>query len=155
MIVVMLTWPEMCMAAVVGVLRQVQNMKRKAQQRYGAPHELSWQQQILGCIGECALAKHLDRFWSGAVGNYEAADVGGHCQVRATAHPAGRLILHPDDNDRQPFVLARVDDNRVTLVGWMLGGEGKRDDYWQEPQPGRPAFLVPNDVLHDMNDFNR
>ena len=157
MIEIEFSWPEVWIASVAGVMRQIQNMKRKAKQRHGATDDTNWQRHILACHGEMALAKHMNKFWYGAIGDYDAADVGKLHQVRATDHAAGRLLLHPDDDDAAPFVLARVNNRKITLVGWMFAREGKLQDFWEAPKahPHRPAFFVPNNLLHDMADMPR
>jgi hypothetical protein len=65
-------------------------------------------------------------------------------------------VLHPDDDDGEPFVLARVNDNKVLLVGWVYGHEGKQPHFWTAPSKLHPdwlAFFVPNDRLHDMREL--
>jgi hypothetical protein len=151
-VIVPLTWPEICICVQVGGMRQVQNMKTEAKSRYGADDLEDWNKHIVSCHGEMGAAKYLDRFWSGNVGNKQAADVGACYQVRATAYPQGRLLLHPNDHDHMPYILARVIRNQVILVGWVYGREGKQKEYWTTlpKHPNRPAFFVPDDVLHDM-----
>ena len=156
MIVITLTWSEICLASHVATMRRVQNMKLGTARRYGDDDfDGVWQTDVISCMAEMGLAKHLDRFWSGAIGNYGAADVGLHHQVRSTEWAGGRLILHPDDSDAMPYVLARVRQNKVMLVGWVYGHEGKRQDWWSAPQahPNRVAFFVPNDELHDITEL--
>jgi len=153
---VWLTWAELIMAASAGVLRRVQNAKHRTEQRFGSSRaESSWQNEIIGCIGEVGLAKYKNRFWMGAIGNYRAADTSRIYHVRATECPNGRLIIHKEDPDDAPFVLARVRENEVTLVGWLYGREGKRSEWWYAPpnHPNWQAFFVPNDELHDMDDL--
>jgi hypothetical protein len=152
-VIVTLTWPEVCLAAHAATMRRVQNMKHGNAHKWNAPSDVAaWDNDVTGCICEMALAKHLDRFWSGAIGDYRAADVGKAYQVRGTRHGNGRLTLHPEDFDEMPYVLGRVSDNRVTLAGWLYGREGKLQEYWQAPpsRPNQPAFFVPNALLHDM-----
>jgi hypothetical protein len=158
MIVVTLTWPEICVAAQVATMRRVQNMKLGSARRYGDDDfDGVWQTDAISCLAEMAVAKHFDHFWCGAIGDYSAADAGPVFQVRSTEWASGRLILHPEDHDDAPYVLARVRQNKVTLVGWVYGYEGKQQEYWSAPQahPNRLAFFVPNDVLHDMVEIPR
>lgn len=155
MIVVTLTYPEVWIGALAGVMRRIQNMKLGTKREYGQ-NEGGWQADIMSCLGEMALAKHLDRFWGGAIGNYRAADVGKNFyQVRGTEWQNGRLLLHPKDGDNVPHTLARVKDRTVTLVGWAWGHEGKNEEYFKAvPQhPDRPCYFVPNEILHDMADL--
>jgi hypothetical protein len=105
-------------------------------------------QHILGAIGEQALAQHLGVFWSGTVGTVHAsADVAGCYQVRATERASGRLIAHDDDNDLQPFILARVMLPEVHLVGWLWGHEAKLAKFWRADVPHPAYFAWP---VHDM-----
>lgn len=151
-VTVTLTYSELLIASHVGIMRRVQNLKSGVPELYGADqHEGAWERAILGAIVEQALAKDRDRFWSGAVGDYYAADVGNFLQARGTAHPQGRLLLHPKDSEQQAHVLGRVRGRVVMLVGWVYGFEGKQQQYWKELQAGRPCFVVPNEILHDMD----
>lgn len=157
MIIVTLTWSEVLFAAQAAAMRRVQGMKHSlAQCHGGGPRaDALWQIDAISCLGEMALAKHLDRFWSATIGDVTSADVGTFYQVRATEWANGRLILHPEDKDDQPYVLARVRENIVTLVGWVYARDGKRQDYWSAPptNPDRLAFFVPNGALHDMTEI--
>lgn len=152
MISVTLTFPEMMLAAQVAAMRRVQGMKHNRAKTYGYGFDSDplWQTDAISCLAEMALAKQLDRFWSGTVGDITAADVGTFYQVRATEHPTGRLILHPKDKDEQPFVLARVAGSRVDLMGWVYGRDGKLQNFWEALRPMRFAFVVPTELLHDM-----
>jgi hypothetical protein len=153
---VTLTFPEVCVAAHVAAMRRVQNMKFGTAHKWNnADRETWWQNEVISCISEMAVAKHLDHFWCGAIGNYKAADVGASYQVRATEWANGRLILHPEDKDDQPYILARVIDNKVTLPGWVYGHEGKQQHFWSAPKqyPDRLAFFVPNEGLHGMDEL--
>lgn len=141
MIVVTLTYPEVWIGALAGVMRRIQNMKLGTKREYGQ-NEGGWQADIMSCLGEMALAKHLDRFWGGAIGNYRAADVGKNFyQVRGTEWQNGRLLLHPKDGDNVPHTLARVKDRTVTLVGWAWGHEGKTRNI-SKPCRSIPTGLV-------------
>jgi hypothetical protein len=153
---VRLSLPEVMFAAQAGTMRRVQGLKEDRLQRYGGgpSPDMVWQIDIVSCISEMALAKYLDRYWSGDIGNVMApADVGKFYQVRATEWANGKLRLHPDDKDHQPYVLARVLHQTVTFVGWLYAREGKKPQYWKAIQPSRPervAYWVPGDELHDM-----
>jgi hypothetical protein len=153
---VTLTYAEMMIAAQIGIMRLVQDLKLNCKPEHGADPVLGvWQTAVISCLGEMGVAKHLDRFWAGAIGNFFAADVGLAHQVRATDHEHGRLLLHDKDKDHMPYVLARVRLNVVTLVGWLYAREGKRQDWWGTlpGQPHRPCFIVPNNALHDMSEM--
>jgi hypothetical protein len=142
-----LTWAEMVQACDVAVMRQVQNIKAGRHHRYGCQQADGWTVNIEGACGEMALAKLLGMFWSGAIGDLSAADV-GHLQVRTTAHATGCLVLHPTDKDAEIFVLMVGTAPAFRAAGWCYGHEGKRERFWRDPTgKNRPAFFVPQKLL--------
>lgn len=150
---VRLSLSEIQIAYAVAGQRAVYNMKVGAQHRHGASQGLdSDVLDIIGCRGEMAVAKALNLFWSGAVGNYSAADVGGFVEVRSAMQPGHSLILHPDDRDEAPFVLCYVTRKpEIELLGWLWGRDGKAQRYWSDPSgKNRPAFFVPQRELRPM-----
>jgi hypothetical protein len=152
---VTLTWHEVQLAADVAVRRQVQNLARARQHKHGASDRRSWQMHVEGCIGEIAVAKGLGLYWSGALGNLEADDV-GPLQVRTTAYPTGRLVLHKDDDPAKAFILVTGEAPQLRLAGWMFGREAQVDAYWSDPQgTDRWAFFVPQSALRPMAELVR
>jgi hypothetical protein len=152
MITVTLTWSEICVATQIATMRRISNLRLGTARRYGYEDDYNhvWQSEVISCLAEMAVAKHLDHFWCGSVGDYSAPDVNPIYEVRSTEWPDGRLILHPEDHDNAPYILARVNQSKVTLVGWLLGREGKREEWWTSVRPERYSFFVPNDELHDI-----
>lgn len=136
---------DLFLALIVGALRTVDSRNGHRPQRYGAGGA-GMDRDLVGAIGEQALASTLDRSWPGPTGPDDGNDVGG-VGVRSTVYPTGQLLLHPGDADDRAFVLAIVDleGKRVRIVGWILGRDGKHPDYWVAD--GRPCYWVPQDAL--------
>lgn len=147
---VTLTWSEAMQAALVGVMRQIQNLKAARRDSYGADVMTldGWGIHIEGAGGEMAVAKVRDRFWGG-VGVFRGADVAG-LQVRTGARPTHRLIIHPEDLDAAVFVLVTGRLPTYTVKGWILGADAKRPEWWEDPTGSRPAFFVPQAALNPM-----
>ena len=141
---------EMMLAATVGIMRQITNLRDKRADYYGAEAEAAWQIHIEGAIGEMVVAKHCNVFWNGNMGNLRAKDA-GKLQVRTTRWPNGSLILHPKDLDDDIFVLVTGEAPNYTVRGWISGAEGKSQDLWEEKCKGRPAFFVPQFRLYTMD----
>lgn len=132
------------MAAVVGVMRQINNIRGNHRHLYGGKKNQGWQYHIEGALGECAVAKYLDIYWH--MGEKGGDDVGNH-QVRTTPYEIGRLIIHPQDEDDVRYYLAVGCNGRYVIKGWILGRDGKREEFWDDPTGNRPAYFVPQKNL--------
>jgi len=151
--VVDLTEHEQQFAYFVACQRLAQNVTKRRVNKHGRAID-SLDDHARGCISEMALAKRLDRFWSGAVGNLKAKDV-GELQARGTYYQNGGLIVHPapDDSPDDRYFLVTIQHLRCCIVGWQWGRVAMDPKYWDDGvSPGskmrnRPAFLVPQDAL--------
>jgi hypothetical protein len=141
-----LTFGEMSMAAAIASLRYTCNVIKQRPHQYG---QTDYRWPVDGLCAEIAAARYLNLYWNGDVNNKKERDVGGLVDVRS-CEPGLRMILHPEDPDGTPFVLAWVDLPGVALMGWMLAREGKLPEFWEDPHGGRPAYFVPKHRLHDM-----
>ena len=146
-----LTPSEMMTAAHIGIMRQVQNLKKLRIDAYGAKTNLGWQIHIEGAMGECAVAKALGCYWSGAIGVLNAGDV-GEVQVRTTTHKNGRLILHKLDPLNCYYVLAIGENGEYEMAGYLWGKNGMNDKHWEDPTgTNRFAYFVPREELTDFS----
>tara|TARA_R110000822_G_scaffold292442_2_gene414438 strand:+ start:1201 stop:1692 length:492 start_codon:yes stop_codon:yes gene_type:complete len=156
--IVQLTPAEMFLATTVGASRQWQNLDAGRKDKYGFNAD-PWAMHIESSRSECALAKALNVFWSGNLGDMKAADV-GRFQVRLRVLdlevPEVRtsLILHPQDKDEDTFFLIWGRRGKYKIMGFLKAVEGKIDKYWSDPAGGRPAFFVPPDVMHPFEEWD-
>lgn len=138
---------EIIHGAMMGVLRQVQNILKGRKPAYGAGKKNDWQIHVEGALGELALAKYLGVFWSG-VGRLRAPDV-GIVDVRTGAKHSHRLMLHPPDPANRVYWFVTGINGKYQIRGWILGKDGKRDEWWKDPKgTNRWAFFVPTSELH-------
>jgi hypothetical protein len=130
------------------------NLSRNNEATTYNPDE-SLSQNTLGAIGEMALAKHLNVFWCGNVGDLEAIDVNGSYNVRCRSQHWHDLPVKQQDKEEFALVLAtrEVKSLIVRLHGWIYPAEGKRRDLWKELKPGQGNFLVPQTMLHPMEEL--
>jgi len=135
-----LTMYEIMMAANIGVMRQVENIKNNSQQRYGADSETDWQKHIESAMTECVMAKYKNVFWCKR--GRKEPDVGDF-EVRASQRPDARLIVHKDDFDDRQYWLVTGKNGVYQVHGYMLGSQAKCLKYWVDPGTKRPAFFVP------------
>ena len=140
-----LTAMEYMAAMNAGLMRSCNGYARGLKHAHGAASGDTEAMDITGAVGESLVAKFFNVWWCGGfdIGGPDVANI----QVRAHTTPGYRLILHPTDADAAIFVSVLVQRGRGRLVGWIRGEDGKRRDYWQDPNTGRPAFFVPNSAL--------
>jgi hypothetical protein len=107
-----------------------------------------------GACAEASVAKYLNVWWDGDIGNYAAADV-GRLQVRSTPKSWGDLLIRPKDNGDHLFILVRLDELPVCkLVGWIYGRDAKQQRFWKDLRNNRPpVYLVPPGELNCMTEF--
>lgn len=150
---VTLSLDEINAGARVGIARQIQNIERGRAQKAQHDPSKDWIDHIEGALGELAVAKWLDRFWSGRLGKMKAADVGPYdvrTAIRKDRPARYRLIIRETDPEDRPFVLVIGRNGSYEIVGWIYAGNGKKPDYWQDPTGERdPAFFVPRSALWD------
>ena len=94
---IQLTSAEIALSATAGVFRECHVIKGNLKDDDLGPSNNCWQRHIDGAMAECALAKHLNKYWQGK-GQPGPGDV-GPTEVRSADEHYKRLILHPKDND--------------------------------------------------------
>ena len=155
--IVTLTYAEMQSAYNVGVQRVIYAMKSGLNNKYGAGRfESDIAIHLNGCAAEMAVAKGLNMFWSGGVGDLNSIDVGGKVEVRSISRINDSLIIHPSDKDGLPYVLCYNESGtpRFNLLGWIWGKQGKEERFWRDPQgTNRHAFFVPQIELFDCEEL--
>ena len=107
-----------------------------------------------GCLGEMALAKGLNKFWTGAGLDYRHDDDVGGLQVRVTAHPAGRLLIRKNEGpDGSPFFLLVGEKGDYDIVGWTYGWKVKHDMFLDAPAGREPAYFYPQNLLYPVTNL--
>jgi hypothetical protein len=145
---IVLSEGELLIAHTVGGHRQIQNLREN---RYtDAEGDRLWQYHIEGAAGELAFAKYLGVYWSGALGDLNARDVGGY-EVRTRSRHDWDMPIYLKDANDKPCVLLTGLAPRLRIRGWLYAGEGKRGEYWADKaHNNRPAYFVPSNVLRPM-----
>jgi hypothetical protein len=157
----------------------IQRSVKVANQRYENARSRSYRQtyeltgdhpefDLHGALGECAFHKGLGLHWSELVGTFKLPDARWNIQIRcapckARRPPAGfgRLMIHPGfpqnpkaDDPRDYFALVVGNTRYFSILGWILGRNGMRAEWFDKPAPTRAAaWFVPQRVLN--RDFSR
>lgn len=146
-----LEWFEVSRAALVGVSRNVEAL-RKGLHNARPTNDSEWHIHILGALGECAFAKATGRYWSGSVNTFKAGgDIGDSIQIRTRSKHTYDLIVRDDDKDDDLFVLVTGGPNEFVVHGWMRARDAKKEEYRQNYGNYGAAFFVPKSRLLDIS----
>ena len=154
-LVVKLNRHEVRLAAMAGVERRINAIAKQRPGFHGIDGRSNeWQIDIVGSLGELAVAKALNLYWEPVTDKKLKSlpgDVEGY-QVRSTRHQTGKLIVYKTDPDDAPFILAVVREPEVCLAGWVWGAEAK---HLVSPKQGAtaPEFWIPQDSLRSMTEL--
>lgn len=147
---------ELLNAAMIGVQRNIVNVRKGRPGVYGIQNGYDWQAHIDGAIAEYIVARQLGVFWNGDVRALGAPDVdaGLSVEVRSTHSRNNRLIIHPEDHDGVAYVLVAGHSGEYWIQGWAYAEDCKQDKYWKDPtEQDRYAFFVPVEDLIRWNDL--
>lgn len=146
--IVTLTKIEYLNAAYAGFIRQYIARMNGQTDRYGFQGG-RYDADIQGSVAEFVASLALDKSWRGT-GTIGSDDISSKIQVRSTDRANGRLIVHPDDDDKHRFVLVVGQFPDFGVPGWIFGRDAKRQEWWQDPTGNRPAFFVPQSALNPL-----
>lgn len=142
-----LTESEILLSAIAGVQRQCHVIKDGLKGDENEPTDNCWHRHIEGAMTECVMAKYLDKYWKGK-GEPGAGDI-GNIEVRSATEHHYRLILHPKDKDDSIYWFLTGQYGAYRLHGWIMGKDGKKEEYWQKPKTGwQAAFFVPTSIIN-------
>lgn len=123
-VIVRFTSHELMVAGMAGVQRRIAALAKGRPAFHGADDrpEINWQIDIMGAMGEMAVAKAFKEFWNPAATDGNLAELEGDVgvlQVRSTGYLDGHLIMYEYDKPEAPYILAIVREPWVKLVGWI------------------------------------
>ena len=149
MTAVSLEWFEVARAALVGVSRNVEALRKGCVNRM--PINDEWSIHILGALGECAFAKATGRYWSGSVNTFKRGGDVGAIQVRTRSKHKYDLIVRNDDADDDVFVLVTGGPHEFQVHGWIQGKDAKWDGFEANHGNHGPAYFVPKSRLFGVD----
>lgn len=155
-VAVTLAYPEVTLAAQVGVARHVAALEDGRRNRYdpqdGAPW---WERDIQGALGEYVFAKYLGAFWDPQVRVVGRRDVAGfEVRTAALTGASACLPIHMPDPDGI-YVLVTGIAPHFVVRGWIHSRDGRRQEWWRDRNDGRFMYYVPLSALEDIADLPR
>jgi len=100
---------------------------------------------VIGYCGELVVAKYLNLPWTPGDRFPTTGDVNNQIEVRTTYYENGHLLIYDVDDDDVIFYLVRGDYPTLEIVGYILGGDAKRPEWWRDGDP--PCYWVPDSAL--------
>jgi hypothetical protein len=148
-----LEWYEISRAALVGVSRNVEALrKNRASRRRGK--DAMWEIHVLGALGECAFAKATGRYWSGSVNTFTSGgDVGRTIQVRTRSSHDYDLIVRDEDKDEDIYVLVTGGPEEFVVHGWMPCRDAKHPTFRNNYGNYGEAYFVPSSALRPVEEL--
>lgn len=140
---------EFALAANVGVRRQMAAVLTGRMDKYGIDHKLGWNVHIEGACGEMAVARFLGLYYSGHVNTFKVGGDVGILQVRTRSDHEYDLLIRPDDNENEMFMLVTGTAPEFRLQGWLWGHEARRTEWWQTHGDRAGAWFVPSKHLRE------
>lgn len=115
----------------------------------------------VGCKGECACAKGLNVYWSGAGQDFHHdTDVSGYLvrlalnEYSRKGYPAS-LIVRPAEKYEPDaiwiMVIQRDDPNTFLVRGWIYDADARQEQWLRAPNGREAAYFVPQDALEPMD----
>lgn len=151
-----LTTADITHAAAIALARDRSARKRRRKNTHGAEWSDSLDWHRIGAYGEVALALltgHAINQECVEKINHRLPDVGPY-DVRTSPLPFARLILHPKDPDYRVFILALTCDfPTIRFAGWIWSHHAKKQEFWLEPKPSRPAYWIPQSKLRPLSEL--
>lgn len=145
-----LEWFEVSRAALVGVSRNVEAMRKGCVNRLPVNDE--WSIHILGALGECAFAKATNRYWNGSVNTFKSGgDVGDNIQIRTRSKHSYDLIVRDGDKDDDVFVLVTGGPTEFAIHGWMPAREAKQPKFRANYGGYGEAYFIPKSALRPID----
>lgn len=148
-ILVTLDMDELAFCAHTGVERRMSAMALNAKSQQTKRHyseQNYWQSDIIGLIGEYAVAKAFSEHFVERPYDKNNFDVLTY-QVRATEQKEPKLRVRAHNNFNHMYILAQVKNHRVLIHGWANGHDVKQYGILEYEN----CWSLPADNLNDMN----
>jgi hypothetical protein len=103
-------------------------------------------QHYAACLAEIAVARVLNRCWSGCgKGTLERHDVGNCYEVRSITDRSRGLLVRAKDDGNTIFILVFVDveTRNCEILGWEIGQRIRQKGRMLDPTSPKPCWVLP------------
>ncbi len=137
-----------------GMRRQALNEAKGLRGRNNGPRAgaKALEVHLLGAAGEMAVASYLgmkEHLYLEKEARRGSDDLPG-MDIKTRSKSCYDLIVQRNEDPSKKFVLVTIENQQTLLHGWCYGHEAMDERYWSDPARGRPAYFVPQAILHPM-----
>jgi hypothetical protein len=138
--------------------RQSVNEARRYRGRNRAPEygEKALKMHELGTMGEVAVASFMgykDQLFKDKTPKRGSCDLPGNVEVKTRSKHKYDLIIQKDEDPGKNLVLVTIEQGKVFIHGWCVAGDLMKQEFWDDPAGGRPAYFVPKHQLRDIQEL--
>lgn len=134
----------------IGVMRHLNALREGRKDAHGLNGD-PWEFHIQGACAEMASYKAIKYYWSPTIDvRKELGGDGGPYEVRRRSHQKHDHLIRPDDLVDPPHILACGSLPKFRVVGWILGKDARRDEWWHDYGNRGFAWWPPQADLHDL-----
>ena len=140
-----------------GMWRQRVNEEKGLQGRNKGPQtgQKAIDVHLIGAAGEMAVASYLGlkhELYKETEAKRGSDDLPG-IDVKTRSKTFYDLIVQKNEDPEKKFVLVTIEKRRTLIHGWCYGKEAMKPEYWSDPAQGRPAYFVPKECLHPIQEL--
>jgi hypothetical protein len=149
---VRLSLTEFLNGVIVGAIRhfEAEKQKRKPSAAFDSKKDSAIGIHVEGACGEIAVAKAVNRYFSGSYNTFKGADLGENVQVRTRSSHDYELIIRGDDNPNHIYVLVTGTAPTYCVRGWTIARDAMKPDYLANHGGRHEAYFVPPKALNSM-----
>lgn len=145
---------EIMWASQIGTIRHTEAIKKGLPDKHGFDGD-GLMIHINGACGEMAVAKALDIYWAGSINTFKKERDVGDWEVRTRSKDYYDLLIRPDDDDKNIYILVTGEIPNFKIHGFISGKNGKRQE-WMKDYGGRPpAYFVPKNYLTNIKEIKK
>jgi len=140
---------EIMWASQIGTIRHTEAIKKGLSDKHGFDGD-GLMIHINGACGEMAVAKALGIYWAGSINTFKKERDVGKWEVRTRSKDYYDLLIRPDDDENNIYILVTGEIPTFKVQGFILGKSAKRQE-WMKDYGGRPpAYFIPKEYLSDI-----
>lgn len=152
---IFLTDEEKRQAVEEGLRRQTVNRKNNIKGRNGGPTtgKKSLDIDILGAVGEMAVAKYMDMkkdLYKEKEPIRGSSDLLYDIDVKTRSKHYYDLIVQKNENPNKKYILVTIENKIILIHGWIYASKAMDKKYWSDPARGRPAYFFPKNKLNHI-----